>query len=516
MKGNGSSGRPSISGDGRLVAFTSGATNLDPADTDTIQDVYVKDLLTGEVSVVSTTGSGVKSNGASLEPHIAADGTKVTFYSSATNLDPLDSDTMLDIYVKDLASGDLVLASASATGAKGNGNSYGPMLSGDGTMVVFTSGATNLDPADTDSDADVYVRNLLTGDLILASTSDTGEKSNDFSTATSIAADGTRVSFFSNATNLDPVDTDALADIYVKNLDTGDLMLASTSSTGEKGNADSYFDSRLSADGDSLVFDAYATNLHPEANGVLQVYLKDLITGKLTLASSTTDGEVAISYTFHAQLSADEASVAFASWAWNLDPSDTDARTDIYVKDLVTGELTLASTNASGVKGDDDSDHPALTADGRSVVFESIADNLDPVDTDTLSDIYVKDLDPEAPTCDGKPATIVGTAGPDVLHGTSGSDVVVALGGSDIVEGRGGDDSDLRRTRARCGHRWCGRRHAARRAVAPTRSTVAPATISSAAARVSTSCAAAPGTTPALAAREPMLARAVKTRSGIP
>ena len=319
VKGNGSSGRPSISGDGTLVAFTSTATNLDPADTDTVQDIYVKDLLTGDVSVVSTAGSGDKSNGASWEPHIAVDGTKVTFYSSATNLDPLDSDTLLDVYVKDLASGDLVLASTSATGVKGNGTSSGPMLSGDGTMVVFTSGATNLDPADTDSDADVYVRNLLTGDLILASTSDTGEKSNDFSTATSIAADGTGVSFFSNATNLDPVDTDALADIYVKNLDTGDLMLASTSSSGEKGNTDT-FDSVLSANGDQLVFDAYATNLHPEANGYLQVYVKDLITGDLVLASAASDGQIANSYSFNARMSADGSAVVFASYALGSRP----------------------------------------------------------------------------------------------------------------------------------------------------------------------------------------------------
>ncbi len=467
VKGNGSSSRPSISGDGRLVAFISGATNLHPADTDAVQDIYVKDLLTGEVSVVSTTGSGVKGNGNSWDPHIAADGSKVTFYSSASNLDPSDSDTTPDIYVKDLASGDLVLASASATGVKGNANSVGPMLSGNGTMVVFTSDATNLDPADLDTASDVYVKDLLTGELILASTSDTGEKSNDFSTATSIAADGTAVSFFSWATNLDPADTDTLADIYVKNLDTGDLMLASTSSSGEKGNADSYFDSRLSADGDSLVFDAYATNLHPEANGVLQVYLKDLITGKLTLASSTTDGEVAISYTFHAELSSDEASVAFASWAWNLDPSDTDARTDIYLKDLVTGELSLASTNASGVKGDDDSDHPALTADGRSVVFESIADNLDPTDTDTLSDIYregarlgrrpaesdghdgrdrgADDVDGTSERrCDLRPRwgryRSTGSGGDDVICAGPGADVVTAGAGDDSVTGGGGPD----------------------------------------------------------------------------
>ena len=72
-------------------------------------------------------------------------------------------------------------------------------------------------------------------------------------------------------------------------------MLASTSSSGEKGNTDT-FDSVLSANGDQLVFDAYATNLHPEANGYLQVYVKDLITGDLVLASAASDGQIANSY----------------------------------------------------------------------------------------------------------------------------------------------------------------------------------------------------------------------------
>ena len=260
VKGNGSSSRPDVSRDGRLVAFTSGATNLDPEDTDTVQDVYVKDLLTGEISVVSTAGTGVKSNGASWEPHIASDGTKVIFYSSATNLDLADSDTLLDVYVKDLASGDLVLASASATGVKGNGNSSGPMLSGDGMMVVFTSDATNLDPADTDTASDVYVKDLLTDHLTLASTSDTGGGSNSFNVATSIAADGAAVSFLSSATNLVPGDTDELTDSYVKNLVTGDLILASTSSSGEKANED-LFESRLSADGKQLVMVTHALNI---------------------------------------------------------------------------------------------------------------------------------------------------------------------------------------------------------------------------------------------------------------
>ena len=146
--------------------------------TDGLYDVYVKDLTTGDLTLASTSDVGVKGNGSSFEPSISADGTKVAFSSEATNLDPADTDGVLDVYVKDLTTGDLALASTSDAGVKGNGSSFEPSISADGTKVAFSSVATNLDPADTDGFADVYVKDLTTGDLALASTSDAGVKGN--------------------------------------------------------------------------------------------------------------------------------------------------------------------------------------------------------------------------------------------------------------------------------------------------------------------------------------------------
>ena len=172
-------------------------------------------------------------------PPLSADGTKVAFISSATNLDPADTDGFLDVYVKDLTTGGLTLASTSDTGVKGNARSFKPSLSAAGTKVAFISSATNLDPADTDGFSDVYVKDLTTGDLTLASTSDAGVKGNSGSFEPSLSADGTKVAFWSTATNLDPADTDGFSDVYVKDLTTGDLTLASTSDAGVKGSSDS-------------------------------------------------------------------------------------------------------------------------------------------------------------------------------------------------------------------------------------------------------------------------------------
>ena len=108
------------------------------------------------------------------------------------------------------APGDLTLASTSDAGIKGNAESALVSVSADGTKVAFISSATNLDPADTDAVRDVYVKDLTTGDLTLASTSDAGVKGNDYSLEPSLSADGTKVAFHSFATNLDPADTDAV------------------------------------------------------------------------------------------------------------------------------------------------------------------------------------------------------------------------------------------------------------------------------------------------------------------
>jgi len=118
----------------------------------------------------------------------------------------------MPIPVAAAAVGDLSLASTSNMGTKGNGASTAVDVSADGTRVAFVSLATNLDPADTDATADVYVKDLVTGDIILVSTSDGGVKGNGASVQASISAEGTRAAFRSEATNLDPGDTDATLD----------------------------------------------------------------------------------------------------------------------------------------------------------------------------------------------------------------------------------------------------------------------------------------------------------------
>jgi hypothetical protein len=415
VKANGASVEASLSADGTKVAFRSVATNLDPGDTDSRRDIYVKDLTTGDIVLASTSDAGVKGNDDSFLPSLSDDGTRVAFSSDATNLDPGSGSSFQQVYVKDLTTGNIILASTSDTGIVGVAESRRPKLSGDGTKVAFQSSAPNLDPADTDYQSDVYVKDLTTGDITLASTSDAGVKGNAFSGGVpGLAEDGSRVAFLSEANNLDPADTEPTFDsyfrtddVYVKDLTTGDITLASSNDAGVDGNGYSDFPS-LSGDGARVAFVSAATNLEPGDTGgtgsagdasEYDIYMKDLSTGDITLASrsdsGTSDtGAMANNYDHAPSVSADGTRFAFGSFSTNLDAADTSTDDDSYVKDLTTGDTTLATTTDTGVKGA--GSPTSLSADGTRVAFTSGL-QMDPADTDALVDVYVKQL-PATPT----------------------------------------------------------------------------------------------------------------------
>ena len=400
-----------VSSDGTRVAFQSGATNLDPADTDDIGDVYVKDLVTGDLTLASTSDTGEKGNGSSgPSPSLSADGTYVAFTSLSTNLDPADTDDTTDVYVKDLVTGDITLASTSDTGVKGDGESAAASLSADGTKVAFQSAATNLDPADTDPGIDVYVKDLLTGDITLASTDDAGAKGDGY--VPILSADGTAVGFTSFA-NMDPDDTDFDSDAYVKDLVTGETTVASINAAGVKGNGQSNASS-LSADGTMVAFTSAANNLDPRdtTDGYDDVYVKNLTTGELVLASTTATGEKANLGGIFGRLSADGTRIVFLSESTNLHPADTDTIFDAFVKDLLTGDVTLASTSDTGTKANDESFGTEISADGNTVAFASVATNLDPADTDAEPDVYVKDIASQSPAAADLTLTLTDSTDP--------------------------------------------------------------------------------------------------------
>lgn len=392
VEGNSDSTRSDVSADGRFVAFDSKATNLDPLDTDSFEDIYVKDLATGGIVLASVApgkskgngkgkgggGSPTKGNLYSLRPSLSGDGSLVAFDTGSSNLHPDDPFGGLDIYVKNLLTGELILASRAADGTKGNGPSARASISDDGTKVAFQSAATNLDALDTETTYDVYVKDLVTGSVDLVSVTAAGVKGNGVSFTPTISPNGTRVAFSSQSTNLHPADTDTVADLYVKDLVTGELFLASSSDEGVSGNGSS-FGASLSEDGSVVAFTSQASNLDPaDPDAWEDAYVKDLRTGDLILVSAASDGTKGDGLSGSGSITADGRLVAFESLSTNLHPADQDGFDDVFLKDLVTGEISLLSVTAAGEKGTGHSGGVSASADAAIVAFSSTASNLHP------------------------------------------------------------------------------------------------------------------------------------------
>ena len=191
VEGNGWCAHPqSISGDGRFVAFDSHADNLVPGDTNRRRDVFVHDRQTGTTTRVSVDSSGVQGDGSSSLPSISVDGRFVAFESGATNLVSGDTNRRLDVFVHDRQTGTTTRVSVDSSGVQGDGSSFVPSISGDGHFVAFHSFARNLVPGDNNAAGDVFVHGRQTGATQRVSVDSSGVEGNGSSLAPKISGDG--------------------------------------------------------------------------------------------------------------------------------------------------------------------------------------------------------------------------------------------------------------------------------------------------------------------------------------
>jgi Tol biopolymer transport system component len=189
------------------VAFASYASNLVSGDTNGYWDIFVHDRQSGQTERVSLASGGSQGNNHSDSPSISANGRYVAFGSNASNLVAVDTNGYADIFIHDRTTDETTLISLASDGTQGNGLSWYPSISADGRYVAFYSEAGNLFPGDTNGIKDVFVRDIQTGTTTRVSVASDGTEGNWYSWNPSISADGRYVAFESEASNLVDGDT---------------------------------------------------------------------------------------------------------------------------------------------------------------------------------------------------------------------------------------------------------------------------------------------------------------------
>ena len=382
---------PTISADGRIVAFTSNAS-LVPEDDNRAMDVYVRDTVTGTTELVSESfGGGVTQEEYkySYAPTVSADGRFVTFLSYVRDLTEATSNTIWQqVYVRDLAADTTELISVNQSGGFTDNANLLPAISADGRYVAFQSYG-KLVPGDTDSLSDIYLRDRETDTTTRVS----GPAPDGNSASPEISADGSHVVFTSGATNLAGEDSNGFNDIFVWERATGEIEMVSLNSDEEQAELGSTFPD-ISGDGRYVSFNTKSDNLVPnDTNGVQNaleagdVFVRDREAGTTERVSVESTGAQR-NNSFGGVISADGRYVAFDSAS---EPSETiGTRTHTWIHDRVTRTTELLSATPKGAPGNEDSGNIEIGS-GRWSVFDSQASNLVSLDDNDVQDIVVRD-----------------------------------------------------------------------------------------------------------------------------
>ena len=401
---NGSSEGGSVSSDGRYVAYLSTADNLVSGDSNLTNDIFLKDVQTGLVTLMSTRlyfAARQSSNGYSRSSSLSEDGRFVVFQSSADNLVLGDVNGIADIFVSDSSSGVVTRVNTNSFGADSNDTSEGPSISSNGRYVAFMSYASNLVDDDSNGTPDVFVKDTWFGNTTRVSTELDGTQRQWYSYYPSISANGRYVSFMAqSATGFS---------VFVKDLQTLTIVEASTDSSGGPIGGDyAYFDVR----GDNISPDGRYVSFHGRRNdeaGTVDYFLKDLTNGNLSQINTnelgtpfpsggnawlemSLGGPMSVSNLIINEDNSESGPfVAFATRNSNILGGNNNLN-DVFVKNMTSHEITQVNTDANGVEANGISRDASISSNGRYVAFSSSATNLVPGDTNNTSDIFVKDI----------------------------------------------------------------------------------------------------------------------------
>jgi len=413
VQGNRGSYSSAVSANGRYVAFSSDATNLVAHDTNRASDIFVRDTVARLTKRVSVSSRGAQANEDSFGPSLSADGRFVAFTSWASNLVPGDTNRCIavadsfegcgDVFIHDQRTGTTVRVSVSSSGAQGNERSGGGVISADGRHVAFSSWASTLVPGDTNECSegtgadeppgcpDVFVHDLASGTTERVSVAPNGSQFNSLSDSPSISGDGTVVAFLTA-----PDRERAKAVIYVR--DRVADATAVVPDDPEISRSEGPQAPHLTRDG-RTVFYVQAFNLPSRCGQALpctdsaeQIFSYDRRTGSTSRhGPSSTSGGYPSDQILDLSISPDGRYAVFSSRAANLVPRDRNRRWDVFLSDMSKETIVPISVSSGGAQANRDCWAGAVSGDGRLVVFVSEASNLVSGDSNRASDIFLRD-----------------------------------------------------------------------------------------------------------------------------
>ncbi|MGE0493131.1 MAG: FG-GAP-like repeat-containing protein [Vulcanimicrobiota bacterium] len=370
----------------RYVVFHT-AEALISTDTNGMEDVYLMDLLLGNLERVSLGVGGAQPDGASNWATVSIDGRYVAFESRAENLVAADGNGHQDVFLRDRTKGQTILVSQG-----GDGDSFDAQLSGLGLKLMFTSAATNLVAGDTNGHLDCFLYDLAATNLVRASLDRNGNQiEGSDSTDPAISYTGNQFVFASGGTNL-PL-YNGFRQIYGARAKNLKPFLLSYGPGNQPGTGHSSAPS-IASFAKKVVFTSEAADLVAgDSNGVADLFVFNLDAAGVTRASLDSSGNQLNGPSTVGALSGDGTQLAFITEASGAASGDGDTQPDAILKDLTTGQTTLVSRDSSGTKANGASGGVSVSLSGARAVFGTLATNLQPFDTTNDGDIYVHQPD---------------------------------------------------------------------------------------------------------------------------
>ena len=363
---------PSLSADGLRVAFSSSSANLVSADDNVCADVFVVDRQSGAIRAASANIGGTLGNGPSLYPSLSRDGRHVAFESQADNLVAGDANGRKDILVKDLVGGSIQLASAGANGQQANRGSRRASLGADGRYVLFESIASNLVAGDTNGMVDVFLKDLQTSAIECVSRGPGGEWGGAASTPLQMTPDARFVLFASHASNLGFTDTNRFPDVFLRDRQTGTVELLGTEPGGAAG-PDPGLAATMSDDGRHVLLIGEETG--PVDTGATRLLLIDRATGQRTALDGDALGLPAGLQPLSARIAPDGRWIAVHA-APACGSAQTNRARQIFLSDRQTGALLPVTRTRDGRSAERDGFATAFAGGGRHLAFVSASERL--------------------------------------------------------------------------------------------------------------------------------------------